>query len=81
MEPATFPTCDTIDEFPCSVTPVQAQTELRFTSITAGHLSTCGITADGALYCWGGNTWGELGDGTTVSSVVPVRVPVPQSPD
>ncbi len=34
----------------------------------------CGRTDDGAVWCWGGNDGGELGDGTDASSTVPVAV-------
>ena len=37
-----------------------------------GH--TCGIRQSGTLWCWGMNQRGELGDGTTTSRSVPVRI-------
>jgi hypothetical protein len=37
-----------------------------------GH--TCGIGTDGFAYCWGANGSGELGNGTTQDSAVPVKV-------
>ena len=43
------------------------------TSISAGNASTCAV-ADGQAYCWGANTWGQLGNGTTDNNSIPVAV-------
>lgn len=32
-----------------------------FRNISSGWLHTCGITADGTLYCWGNNRQGQVG--------------------
>ena len=46
--------------------------ELRFSSISPGAASTCGIEAQtGRVYCWGSNTFGQLGDGTTTARSEP----------
>jgi cysteine-rich repeat protein len=42
--------------------------------VSAGDEHTCGIAADGALYCWGGNDYGQLGNGTTSDRTTPARV-------
>lgn len=33
-----------------------------------------GLSVDGDVYCWGGNAYGQLGDGTTVAKSSPVAV-------
>ncbi|MDX1748631.1 MAG: putative Ig domain-containing protein, partial [Halobacteriales archaeon] len=43
-------------------------------SLGAGGSHTCGISTAGALYCWGRNFQGELGDGTETSRNTPVLV-------
>lgn len=44
--------------------PVPVYGELRFTQLAAGWTHTCGITRDGATYCWGDNASGQLGIGS-----------------
>jgi hypothetical protein len=45
----------------------------RVTAVAAGERSACGI-AGGRLYCWGDNSHGQLGNGSTTSSTWPVAV-------
>lgn len=43
-------------------------------NIYVGHYHTCVIASDDQAYCWGRNSYGVLGDGTAISSGVPVAV-------
>jgi hypothetical protein len=36
----------------------------RFVTISTGDAFTCGLTIEGAPYCWGSGAFGRLGDGT-----------------
>jgi alpha-tubulin suppressor-like RCC1 family protein len=41
--------------------PLAVDTEVRFREIRPFSLSTCGLSIDGAAYCWGRNESGEAG--------------------
>lgn len=43
-------------------------------AVAAGGTHTCAIEEGGALWCWGNNDRGQLGDGSRNGTVVPVRV-------
>src|SRR5438034_2880432 len=47
---------------------------LAFAAVSTGFEHTCGLAAAGALYCWGANSFGKLGDGTMSDRSSPVRV-------
>nr|WP_291907757.1 hypothetical protein [Candidatus Microthrix sp.] len=42
--------------------------------MTAGYVHSCALNDDGTAACWGDNSWGELGDGTTTSRLSPTQV-------
>jgi len=43
-------------------------------AVAAGETHTCAVTMTGAVQCWGSNSLGELGDGTTMQGLTPVAV-------
>ena len=47
---------------------------LTFAAVNAGYAHTCGVTTGGVGYCWGNNTFGELGVGTQIQHNVPTAV-------
>ena len=44
------------------------------THLVAGGFHECADFADGTMYCWGQNIFGQLGDGTTKNALKPVAV-------
>jgi len=65
-----------------SATPIAVAGGLNFATLSAGGRHTCGVTSNlpssptvaGAVYCWGDNSFGQLGNSWTTTSNVPVNV-------
>lgn len=51
----------------CASSPVQVTTGggALFRDVAAGNSYACGVLVDGAMYCWGRNTEGQLGSGSS----------------
>jgi alpha-tubulin suppressor-like RCC1 family protein len=64
---------------PCTLVPLQIAGNLALTSLTVGDSLACGLAAGGAAYCWGEQTFGELGNGIAADGKpsLPVRVTGP----
>src|SRR5437016_381023 len=58
-----------------STTPATAVTGIATaTAASSGAEHTCALLQDGSLQCWGRNTDGRLGNGTTTNAFTPVTV-------
>lgn len=55
---------------PTATVPLDA----AVTQVDVGGGHACALKPDATTWCWGSNTFGQLGDGTNVSSVLPVQV-------
>ena len=55
--------------------PQQVSGNLKFSSMAVGHYHACGLTPEGAAYCWGGA--GKLGNGLPGSWSIPTPVANP----
>jgi alpha-tubulin suppressor-like RCC1 family protein len=47
------------------------------TAVFAAPSFTCARTKDATLWCWGQNSFGQLGDGTTADRATPGKVLIP----
>lgn len=61
-------------EPPFNSRPVAVTGGLTFSAIESGDWHSCGITTDGATYCWGAGRAGQLGNGQSSDSPRPVLV-------
>lgn len=59
---------------PVPVPGIRSIPQGAYESVSAGGTSTCGWSSDGDVACWGANGSGQLGDGSTTGSTVPVAV-------
>ncbi|MEP6493936.1 MAG: hypothetical protein ABJF01_14740 [bacterium] len=64
------------------LTPTPVLGGLKFQNVSIGDSHACGVTemvgGTNDIYCWGQNSSGELGDGTTTASGTPRKVRWPQ---
>jgi len=59
---------------PVAVTTTGAFSGKTVKSIFNSYYSTCAVASDNQVYCWGNNTYGQLGNNSTTQSKVPVAV-------
>jgi alpha-tubulin suppressor-like RCC1 family protein len=64
---------------PVAVATSGALSGKTLTQVSAGQGFTCALDSTGIPYCWGNNSSGQLGNGTTTSNDVPVAI-VPGAP-
>jgi len=48
--------------------------ERVYARVSTGRAHTCAVEIGGAIWCWGANAFGQLGDGTSSASPAPVMV-------
>ena len=59
---------------PLEVKKASAAAFTGFSQVAAGVEFTCAMKTDGTVWCWGSNSNGQLGDGTTTDRTRPVQV-------
>ena len=62
--------CDTLED----ITTCSADCSFDLDNISLGSSHSCGVRSNGDLYCWGDNINKQLGDGSTNSQNIPIRI-------
>lgn len=55
-------------------TPTRVGLQSNWVFVSAGNQHSLAINANGELWGWGANFWGQLGDNTTIDRYVPIRI-------
>jgi len=56
------------------MTPVPVSGLTGVTAVAGGSAHSLALKSDGTVWAWGWNGYGQLGNGTTTDSSVPVQV-------
>jgi alpha-tubulin suppressor-like RCC1 family protein len=48
--------------------PVAVAGTLQFRHVSVGTYHSCGVTTANRAYCWGGDQWGQIGDGSSTGN-------------
>lgn len=59
--------------------PVDLPEAVSVKSLAARYTHACALSVEGRLWCWGANSAGQLGNGATANSNVPVEVAAPSA--
>jgi len=78
VDSTSVPVCNaSVGPFRCSTTPVAVAGNHILATISNSNYSSCGLSPSGVIYCWGDNTYGQLGDGTTTGRFTPAPILLP----
>jgi len=65
---------DVCNGYPCSTSPLRVSGITNATQVSLGPATACAAFATGGIDCWGNGDQGQLGNGATTGSDVPVPV-------
>jgi alpha-tubulin suppressor-like RCC1 family protein len=65
-----------VQSTPVATSPVLDARRVAVSLADAAATTVCAITSNDAVFCWGAGGAGQLGNGTTISSAVPVQARV-----
>jgi alpha-tubulin suppressor-like RCC1 family protein len=60
----------------CTLVPLQIAGALQLTALAVGDSVACGLTSQGRAYCWGDQTYGQIGNGISSAGTATLPVPV-----
>ena len=64
------------DPKPCSLVALPIAASIQFATLAVGDSVACGIATGGRLYCWGDQTYGQVGNGVSRPGTSALPTPV-----